>query len=147
MDSSLLLYRISADRSSEIKYWALYSQETSPLTIYSFIPDSLLAGIAQLADDAVLDLGLGEGSMYCCVKPSQIVGAGNENILYTSYTSVFQAIEDSCPELSTFIFSNPHPQDIFPAIQIDSNGNIHCFLHDLPFAADIIVDGVRNTTA
>ena len=56
----------------------------------------VLAGIAQLVDDTVLDLGLGEGSMNRRVKPRQIVGAGDENILYTP---VFQAVQYSRPEL------------------------------------------------
>ena len=92
-------------------------------------------------DHAVLDLGLGEGGMNHRVKPHQIVGAGNENILYTP---VFQAIEDSCPKLGAFGFPNLHPQDVFPAIQVDSNGNVHRFLHDLPFAADMIVDSIKK---
>lgn len=41
-------------------------------------------------------------------------------------------------------FSQPHSQDVFSAIQVDSNGNIHRFLHDLPFAADMIVDGIQK---
>lgn len=43
----------------------------------------ILAGIAQLMDDAVLDLGLGEGSRDHCVKTRQIAGTGDENILYS----------------------------------------------------------------
>ena len=60
---------------------------------------------------------------------------------------VFQAVEYRRPELGVLIFANPHPQNIFPAIQIDANGNIYCFLHDLPFTADMVVDGIQNTTA
>ena len=63
------------------------------------------------------------------VKSGQIVCTGDENVLYAP---VFQAVEYSRPELGAFIFSNPHAQDIFPAIQMDANGNINCFLHDLP---------------
>lgn len=39
---------------------------------------------------------------------------------------------------------NSHAQDIFPAIQIDTNGNVYCFLHNLPFAADVVVDGIQK---
>ena len=60
------------------------------------------------------------------------------------YAPVFQAVEYSRPELGALIFSNPHAQDIFPAIQIDANGNIYCFLHDLPFTADMVVDGIQK---
>ena len=55
------------------------------------------------------------------VKSGQIVCTGDENVLYAS---VFQAVENGSPELGALIFSNPHAQDIFPAIQIDANGNI-----------------------
>ena len=92
-------------------------------------------------DDTVLDFGLGEGGMSCRIKPRQIVGAGNENVLDTT---VFQTIEDSGPKLGALIFANPHPQDVFPAIQVNSNGNVHCLLHNLPFAADMIVDGIQK---
>ncbi len=42
----------------------------------------VLAGIAQLVDDAVLDLGLRKNCVDRCVKPCQIVGTGNKNVLY-----------------------------------------------------------------
>ena len=92
-------------------------------------------------DDAVLDLGLGEGGVDGRVKPRQIVGAGDENILYAP---IFQAIEYGRPELGTLVFANPHPQDVFPAIQVDANGDVHGFLHNLSFAADMVVDGIQK---
>ena len=94
-----------------------------------------------MVDDAVLNFGLGEGGVNRRVKPRQIVGVGNETFLYTPF---FQAIENSCPELGALIFANPHPQDIFPAIQVDSNGDVQRFLRDLPFAADMIVNGIQK---
>lgn len=42
--------------------------------------------------DAVLEFGLGEGGVSCLVKLSQIVHAGDENILYSP---VFQTSEHS----------------------------------------------------
>ncbi len=74
-------------------------------------------------------------------NPVKLSAQAIKNILYTP---VFQAIEDGCPELGTFVFTNPHSQNIFLAIQIDSNGNVHCFFHNLPFAADMIVDGIQK---
>ena len=76
-----------------------------------------------------------------CVKPCQIVGTGDENIFYPS---VFQPVQYSCPELGALVFANPHAQDIFPAIQTDANRNVDCFLHNLPFAADMVVDGIQK---
>src|SRR5699024_7345460 len=101
----------------------------------------ILAGIAQLVDYTVLDLGLRESGVNRRVKPRQIVGAGDENILYAP---VFQAVEYSRPEFGALIFPNPHPQDVFPTIQVDSNGDVYGFLHDLPFAADMVVYGVQE---
>ena len=72
-------------------------------------------------DDTVLDLSLWEGGVDGRIKSLQIVCAGNENILYAP---IFQTIEHRCPELGALIFANPHPQDVFPAIQVDSNGNV-----------------------
>ena len=56
-------------------------------------------------DDTVLDLGLWEGGVNGRIKARQIVGAGNENILYAP---VFQAVEHSCPKLGALIFPDPH---------------------------------------
>ena len=92
-------------------------------------------------DYTVLDLGLRESGVNRRVKPSQIVGAGDENILYAP---VFQAIEYSCPELGALIFTYPHPQDVFSTIQVDADSDVHGFLHDLSFAADMVVDGVQE---
>ena len=42
------------------------------------------------------------------------------------------------------IRDSPHPQDVFPAIQIAPNGDVYRFLHDLSFAADMVVDGPQK---
>ena len=73
-------------------------------------------------------------------NPVKLSAQAIKNILYTP---VFQAIEDGCPELGTFVFTNPHSQNIFLAIQIDSNGNVHCFFHNLPFAVDMNPERLR----
>ena len=38
------------------------------------------------------------------------------------------------------ILADPHAQNIFAAVQIKADGNVYCFLYDLPFAADMVVD-------
>ena len=75
------------------------------------------------------------------IKSRQIVRAGDKNILYAP---VFQTVEHSRPELGALVFACPHAQNIFPATQIDPNGNVHRFLHDLSFAADMVVDGIQK---
>lgn len=101
----------------------------------------ILAGIAQLVDDAVLDFSLGEGGVDSCVKSRQTVGTGDENILYTP---VFQAVEYRCSAFGALIFIDPHAQNIFSPILVDANGDIDRFLHDLPLVADMVVDGVQK---
>jgi len=49
----------------------------------------ILAGIAQLVDNAVLNFGLWKDGAEGCVKSSQVVRAGDKNILYAL---IFQAI-------------------------------------------------------
>ena len=71
----------------------------------------ILAGITQLVDDAVLDFGLRKGGVDGRIKSCQIVCTG--------------AVEYSRPEFSTLIFTNPHAQDIFPSVQVDSKSDIH----------------------
>ncbi len=79
--------------------------------------------------------------MDSCVKSRKIVGTGNENVLYTA---VFQTIQYGCPELGALIFADPHPQNIFSAVQIYANGNVNGLLHDLALAADMVVNGVQE---
>lgn len=57
--------------------------------------------------------------------------------LKKNQTSISQEIEEKilsmCANGMTTDDIAVHIQDIFPAIQSDSNSNVHCFLHDLPF--------------
>ena len=75
------------------------------------------------------------------LRSCQIACADNETILHAS---VSQSVKYGGPILGALIFPNPHAQDIFPAIQIDSNGNIDCLFHNLPLAADMVVDGIQK---
>src|SRR5699024_1490470 len=95
----------------------------------------------KLVNDTVLDLGLGKYCMDGCVKSRKIVGTGNENILYTA---IFQTIQYGCAELGALIFADPHPQNIFPAVQTYANGNVNGLFHDLAVAADVVVNGVQE---
>ena len=62
----------------------------------------------------------------------------------SSTPPVSQAIEDGGPILGALIFPNPHAQYVFPAIQIDSIGNIDCLFHNLPLAAEVVMDGIQK---
>lgn len=92
-------------------------------------------------NDTVLDFRFGEDCLNGSRKPSQIVRAGNEDIFHTA---IAQTIQHSCPELGAFVFTDPHSQDIFPSIEIDTNGDIDCFFDNLPFASDMVVDGIQK---
>ena len=75
------------------------------------------------------------------VKSRQVVRTGDEYVLYTP---VLQTIERSCPEVGAFISPDPHAQNVFPAVQINADGYVHGFLHDLALAADMVVDGIQK---
>ena len=92
-------------------------------------------------DDAVLDFRFGKYGFNGSGKPGQIIRAGDENVLNSA---VFQAVEYRCPIFGAFIFTDPHAQNVLPAVQINADGDIDRFLYDLPFAADMIVDGVHE---
>ena len=92
-------------------------------------------------NDAVLDFRFGEHCFNRSGKSGQIVRASDENFLNSS---IFQAIEYRCPIFGTLIFTEPHAQNVFPAVQINADGDIGSFFHDLPLAADMIVDGIQK---
>ena len=68
----------------------------------------IFAGIAELMDDAVLNLCLGEHCFNRCGKSGQIIRTGNENVLNAP---VSQAVEYRCPEFGALIFTDPHTQN------------------------------------
>ena len=92
-------------------------------------------------DDTVLNLCLGEDCFNRCGKSGQIIRTGNENIFYAP---VPQAVEHRCPEFGTLIFTDPHAQNIFFAVQIDTNGYVYGFFDDLPLTVNMIVDGIQE---
>lgn len=73
----------------------------------------ILAGIAQLMDDAVLDFCPRIHRLDRGGKAGQIVRAGDENILNTP---VFQAVKHRSPELSALIFTDPHTKNVLFAV-------------------------------
>ena len=92
-------------------------------------------------DNTILDFRLGKYSFNGSGKPGQIIRAGDENVLNSA---VFQAGEYRCPVFGAFIFTDPHTQNIFSAVQINADGDIDFLLHDLPFDADMVVDGIHE---
>ena len=102
---------------------------------------NVFAGIPQLVNHAVLNLRFREHCMDGCIETSQIVCTCDKNILYAP---IPQTIQYGRPELCALILADPHAQNIFATIQIKADGNVHCFLYDLPFAADMVVDRIQK---
>ena len=83
---------------------------------------------------------LGNYGFNRCRKSGQIVCAGDEKC--PSNSAVFRLL--STVVLGAFIFTDPHAQNVFPAVQINADGDIDSLLHDLSFAADMVVDGIHE---
>ena len=49
----------------------------------------------------------------------------------------------TCP-LFRNILADSHTQNIFAAVQIKADGNVYCFLYDLPFTTDMVVDRIQK---
>lgn len=102
---------------------------------------NVFAGIPQLVNNAVLNLRFREHCMDGCIETRQIVCTCDKNILYAP---ISQTIQYGCPELCALILADSHAQNIFAAVQIKTDGNVHCLLYDLPFAADMVVDRIQK---
>ena len=74
-------------------------------------------------------------------KPVKLSVHAIKNILYAP---IPQTIQYGRPELCALILADPHAQNIFAAVQIKADGNVYCFLYDLPFAADMVVDRIQK---
>lgn len=90
---------------------------------------------------AVLNLRFREHCMDGCIETSQIVCTCDKNILYAP---IPQAIQYGRPELCALILADPHAQNIFAAVQIKADGNVYCFLYDLPFTTDMVVNRIQK---
>ena len=76
-----------------------------------------------------------------CIETSQIVCTCDKNILYAP---IPQTIQYGRLELCTLILADPHAQNIFAAVQIKADGNVYCFLYDLLFTTDMVVDRIQK---
>ena len=92
-------------------------------------------------NDAVLDFRFRIHRLNRRRKAVQVVRTGNENILNAP---VFQAVEYGGPEFRALILTNPHPQDILPAIEIDTDSDIDSLFHDLSFTANMVMNCVQK---
>lgn len=105
-----------------------------------FVAD-IFAGIAQLTDGAVLCVRLREDCLDGCRKSCQVVRTGNENVLYST---ISEAVEDTGPELGALILTAPHAEDVLSPLHVDADGDVDCFLDDLPLASNMVMDGIQK---
>ena len=92
-------------------------------------------------DYAVLDISLWKYRFYSLRESCQIICAGDKDILNTS---VAQTVKNTCPELCAFIFTDPHTENVLPAVHINAYGYIYSLLDDLSLAADVVVDSIKK---
>ncbi len=45
---------------------------------------------------------------------------------------------------AALVFSDPHTQNVLPAVQVNANSDVYRLLHDLALAADMVVDRVQK---
>ena len=72
-------------------------------------------------------------------KSRQIIDTRNQNI---GYPTMVDAIQNRSLEFGILIFIDIHAQYIFSAFQIDTSDNIYCFLDDLSFTVDMIMNHI-----
>ena len=58
--------------------------------------------------------------------------------------STYFMIDRSRPEFGALVFPDSHPQNVFPAVQLNANSDVYRLLYDLALAADMAVDGVQK---
>ncbi|OPZ20755.1 MAG: hypothetical protein BWZ04_01559 [Firmicutes bacterium ADurb.BinA205] len=92
-------------------------------------------------DDAVLDISFRKYSFYSLREACQIICAGDKDILNTS---VAQTVQNACPELCAFIFTDPHTENVLPAVHINAYRYIYSLFDDLSFTAYMVVDSVEK---
>lgn len=88
-------------------------------------------------NDAVLNFGLEECGLNGRVKSHLIARTDNKNIFDTPRS---QTIKCCCPALGDLVFIGAYSQNIFTTALIDTNGNVHRYFHNLPFATDMVMD-------
>ena len=101
------------------------------------------SSVADLMDDTLLNLGLGEYSLNGVREATQTVYTGNQDI---PDATVLYAVEYTQPELRALaaILAHPHTQDIADAVHLYSNRYVHSFLHYLTLAANMEEDSVHE---
>lgn len=70
--------------------------------------------------DALLNFRFRVAGAYGLGGPGQVVHADDQDV---GNTAVSKFIQDTEPELSRFVFADPHAEDIFAAVQIDGRSS------------------------
>ncbi|GDD75767.1 hypothetical protein HmCmsJML204_01070 [Escherichia coli] len=85
-------------------------------------------------DDAELNMRLRVHAIYRFREAFQAVHAGNQDVLKAT---IFQLSQYTQPELCTFIFCQPHTQQLFLTVGIDAQREEHRFVNDTPAVTNL----------
>ena len=86
-------------------------------------PSDVLQAVANLVNDATLDLGLGEDGQDRFFETAQSIHAGDENILHAA---TLQISDDTQPKVGAFTaIADPVAKRVFVALQIDTQYSIY----------------------
>ena len=102
---------------------------------------NIFRGIANLVDNALLNLSVWINRFDCLRKAGKAIHTGDQDILNAA---VFQAVHYGKPELGTFIFADIHAQDIFYSGHIYAYSDINSSFYNTSLAADMIMDGIHE---
>lgn len=98
-------------------------------------------GIADLVDDALLNLCLRIAGRNRLREACQVVHTGDEDVLYTT---VFQVIEHAEPELRRLVLADPHAQYVFVPVEVDADDHVCCLVHDRAVLLHLEMDGIQE---
>lgn len=88
-------------------------------------PGHVFQTVTHHMDDALLDMGLREYTVYRIREALQTVHTGNQDVLKAT---VFHLCKHAQPELCTFIFGQLHAQQLFPAFSVDPQRQENSFV-------------------
>ncbi len=96
--------------------------------------------ITYLMYDACLYICIWKNRFNGIRKSLQTIHTGQKNILYSTG---FQFITDTKPELSSFIFTYPYPKNIFIPFFINSKTDISSPIHNFSIGSYFVMDSIH----
>jgi len=97
--------------------------------------------VADLVNDAFLNLGLGVAGRNGLAEPVEVVDTRDENVLYAA---VSQFIQHMQPEFRRFVLADPDAEHVLVTFQIDADGHVGGFVDDGAILFHLEVDCVQE---